>query len=55
MSLKQAEDKAREGFPFTARQKRRLEGSRKSRKTTRVTASVGRKAVRKASRKAQGK
>ena len=56
MSLKQAEDKKREGFPFTARQKRKAAGgNRKARKTTRVTASVGRKAARKASRKAQGK
>jgi hypothetical protein len=32
MSHKQAEDKEKEGFPWTARQKRRLKGNRKTRK-----------------------
>jgi hypothetical protein len=32
MSHKQTEDKQKEGYPFTARQKRRLAGSRGTRK-----------------------
>lgn len=32
MTSKQAEDKKKEGYPWTPRQKRRAEGSRKTRK-----------------------
>lgn len=35
MSHKQVEDKGKEGFPWTARQKRRLKDTRKQRKNDR--------------------
>jgi len=52
MSQKAVEDKAKAGFPFTARQKRRLKGIRESRKQDRHK---GLKRQKKSAPKKQGK
>lgn len=51
MSHKGTEDKEREGYPFTARQRRRKLGNRKTRKTARISISRPKRTYKKAPRR----
>jgi hypothetical protein len=51
VSHKSTEDKEREGYPFTARQKRRKLGGRVARKAARIKISRPKKVYRKAPRR----